>query len=240
MKKLKTTAALALSFAMAFNMNVSVEAKTTPVVKNQVQRVWTQPAMELSHRVGPIQTMASAPGSYLPWYKNTGTTIPAGHTLEYGRYHLIDKLEVGDIIFEPKAGFNITGHIAIIEGKFYDAASDTWYLRTIESTPPCVLRSILDDNAADEEEAQFFRVKGATREQKQAAVDFCISQLGKDYNLDMKKHTSENETGWYCSELVWAAYYKQGFDIEAKGVNEPGVTPRDIARSKAVEAIPYK
>ncbi|MGD9675284.1 MAG: carboxypeptidase regulatory-like domain-containing protein, partial [Candidatus Bipolaricaulia bacterium] len=30
-----------------------------------------------------------------------------------------------------------------------------------------------------------------------------------------QKDPDENETEWYCSELVWAAYYNQGVDIEA-------------------------
>lgn len=40
-------------------------------------------------------------------------------------------------------------------------------------------------------------------------------------DLTFEKNPSEKETEWYCSELVWAAYYHQGVDVEAFPGNIP-------------------
>ena len=68
-------------------------------------------------------------------------------------------------------------------------------------------------------------------------MNFAVSQLGKKYFLDFQKDCNPNEKDWYCSELVWCAYIRVGFDIEYEkkmlGIpfrGEPGVTPRDIIR----------
>lgn len=74
----------------------------------------------------------------------------------------------------------------------------------------------------------------------QAAVEFCIGEIGSSYKLDLAKDTSSSETDWYCSELNWAAYMNQEIDIEAS-IGEPGVTPRDITKySKATELISFE
>ncbi len=49
------------------------------------------------------------------WYYNTGTTLP--HSANYSKYKLLDSVKKGDIIYESKGGFGITGHTAIVEGK---------------------------------------------------------------------------------------------------------------------------
>ena len=93
----------------------------------------------------------------------------------------------------------------------------------------------------DDKDVRIYRVKGATANQKNKAVDFCISQLGKKYFLDLAKNTSKNQKDWYCSELVWAAYKNQGIDIESNDFfNEPGVTPRDIVNSSNTYKVSFK
>lgn len=93
----------------------------------------------------------------------------------------------------------------------------------------------------DDKEVSIYRVKGSTIEQRNKAVDFCISQLGKSYFLDLKKDRSEKQKDWYCSELVWAAYINQGIDIETNDFpNEPGVTPRDIKNSSNTYRVRFK
>lgn len=64
--------------------------------------------------------------------------------------------------------------------------------------------------------------------------------MNRYVNIDFKKNTSYYEKDWYCSELVWAAYYNQGIDIEKTGINEPGVTPRDIRDSSKTYSISIK
>lgn len=53
---------------------------------------------------------------------------------------------------------------------------------------------------------------------KQAAVNFMLNQVGKPYDwgwLWWPGSKSVNSYYWYCSELNWAGYKKQGVDIDA-------------------------
>lgn len=159
------------------------------------------------------------------YYYNTGTICPNEAT--YGKYSLLQNIKVGDVIYEANGGFGITGHIAIVEG-IYSRADGGKYIRVIEAGSFGVARSILDDTRYDDKGVTVLRVRDASETQKNAAINFCISQLGKSYMIDFQKDTSANESDWYCSELVWASYKNQGIDIEVDSLGEPGVTPRDI------------
>lgn len=178
------------------------------------------------------QTLDSSSGS--DYYYDTGTTCPSDAT--YGEYSLISNVQKGDIVYEAKGGFGITGHIAIVEGIY--TCNSRQYIRVIEAISSGVKRGILDDTRVDDKGVKVLRVKSASTAQKKAAVAFCVGELGSSYNLDFAKDTSASETDWYCSELVWAAYKKQGINIETTGwLNEPGITPRDIYRSNKVSKI---
>lgn len=172
------------------------------------------------------------------WYYNTGTSIPSSANPVYSKYKLLSNLQAGDIVYEANGGLGVTGHIAIVEGKFYDSAKKKYYIRIIEAISCGVCRSILDDTRVDDKAVTIYRVSGATSTQKTAALNFCKGELGSSYSCDLKKDTSSAETDWYCSELVWASYKRQGIDIETTGtLNEPGITPRDIARSSKVYKV---
>lgn len=168
------------------------------------------------------------------WYYNTGLSLP--RTANYNKYNLLSVVEKGDIIFESKGGFGITGHIAIVEGKYYSAARKQFYIRVIEAVKPdglpngAVCRGVLDDERVDDKGVSVLRVSIASNTKINTAIEFCKSQLGKEYDLDIpNKDTEANQPDWYCSELVWAAYYRQGIDIETTNtVNQPGITPLDI------------
>lgn len=176
------------------------------------------------------------------WYYNTGTSIPSGVTPNYNRYQLLDKLQPGDIVYETKGGFRITGHIGIVEGIFRDEATGQRYVRIVEAISSAgVTRSILDDDRVADRIDFILRVPNLTQSQKDSAVNFAISQLGKDYKLDLKKDYSPDEPDWYCSELVWAAYYNQGVDIETNDfITEPGVTPHDIFHNEELIRVDFK
>lgn len=171
------------------------------------------------------------------YYYNTGTSCPSKAT--YGKYKLLSNVQKGDIIFEGNGGYGITGHIAVVEG-IYSRGDGTQYIRLIEAIDVGVVRSILDDKRVVDKDVTVLRVKNATSTQINNAVSFCVSQLGKKYKLDFAKDTSKNEKDWYCSELAWAAYKNQGIDIEVGGLNEPGITPRDIKRCNKVKTISIK
>ncbi|MDF2520996.1 MAG: hypothetical protein K0R84_1624 [Clostridia bacterium] len=173
------------------------------------------------------------------WYYNTGTTLP--QPANYSKYNLLSTVKKGDIIYEANGGFGITGHIAIVEGIFWSTTQQQYYIRVIEAISDGVVRSVLDDTRVDDKAVSVYRVIGATSTNITNAVYFCIGELGSSYNLDFAKDTSSSETDWYCSELVWAAYWHQGFDIETDNFfNEPGVTPRDIANSDAVAYVAFQ
>ncbi|PKK40573.1 hypothetical protein ABB02_00106 [Clostridiaceae bacterium JG1575] len=174
------------------------------------------------------------------YYYNTGYSCPSQAI--YSKYNLLDVVEKGDIIFEAKGGFGITGHIAFVEG-IYTRGNGEQYIRLIEALSNSyggVTRSILDDTRVDEKGVTILRVHGATQDIKNAAVSFCRGEIGSSYYLDLAKDTSSSETDWYCSELAWAAYKNQGIDIEVGGLHgEPGVSPRDILHSSKTYPVPY-
>ncbi len=171
----------------------------------------------------------------LKWYYNTGTTLP--QLPQYGRYDLLRRLKVGDILFEANGGYGITAHIAIVEGRFYDVRLDTHYVRVIEAISEGVVRSIIDDQRFDDKAVTILRTAEPFSVRRQA-VEFCVSQIGKKYLLDFAKETSRDQPDWYCSELVWAAYYNLGLDIETDSLlNEPGVTPRDLKNCDKLREI---
>jgi uncharacterized protein YycO len=54
------------------------------------------------------------------------------------------------------------------------------------------------------------RVK-ASPQQKEEAVSYCLSQLGSPFHILSPK----TEDGlWYCSKLIWLAYFKQNIDLD--------------------------
>ena len=83
----------------------------------------------------------------------------------------------------------------------------------------------------------FMRIKSANLSQKQAAIDWAYDRIGAPYQktlippwFDLKIANPDfpNPTAnkWYCMELVWAAYYNQGIDIDSYGWSHPfGVLP---------------
>ena len=60
------------------------------------------------------------------------------------------------------------------------------------------------------------------------AIDFAESQYKAKKPYDWhwsQKQSSENNPSWYCSELVWAAYFNQGIDLEFNSLNIPVLIP---------------
>ena len=63
----------------------------------------------------------------------------------------------------------------------------------------------------------------ATPEQNQAVKKFLVSQVGKGYDyaaimgfLIRRDEAPEDQTKWFCSELVFAAYQSAGIDLLAR------------------------
>lgn len=147
----------------------------------------------------------------------------------------------GNILYESAGGGGFTGHAAIVEGRFYDASQKKYYIRIVEAIDDGVVRSVLDSTRYKERGGHlllFASGINVSSDVRKKAVDFAVSQIGKPYHLNLsRKGYSSSQPDWYCSELVWVSYYCQGVDIEAKGINEPGITPRDIYHSEKLVAV---
>ncbi len=90
---------------------------------------------------------------------------------------------------------------------------------------------------------RYGRVIGANASQRQAAVAFAVSQLGTPYQhlnflrpmLNRSKDPARDATAWYCTELVWAAYWHQGIDLDLRGSLQGPVMPSEICWDDDVE-----
>ncbi len=91
-------------------------------------------------------------------------------------------------------------------------------------------------------------VKTSNESQRQNAIKFAESQLGKPYAhskcflipwFKRPKDPSPDAEAWYCSELVWAAYYNQCIDIDRNGNKIPYVGPTEISSDDDIEMYTY-
>ena len=155
------------------------------------------------------------------WYYNTGLT-PTQKPV-YSRYNLLNIVQKGDIIHE--SGNHHLHHAALVEGIYYSAEYSQYYIRLLEvigyssgeGQADGVCRSILDDDRFDHREATVLRLKDEYKTDAviNSAIAFFISQIGKPYDIDFIGHSpSADELDWYCSQLVWAAFYNQGVNLE--------------------------
>ena len=161
------------------------------------------------------------------WY-NIGTNLP--HSVDYGNGDLLKYLKKGDIVYEGSGGFGITGHIAIVEGIFYDEIYEQYYVRLIEAVDVGVTRGLMTPDRFSNKEVEIYRLTDATDEIIDNAVDFMISQLGKKYQVAVWKNPSNDNNNWYCSELLWAAFYWEGIYLDEDDNDPKGsiVYPKEI------------
>lgn len=226
-------------FVAGYNEQEYSNVKAYEQVYYSILQPRPQPQFKTKNTVSTYSSSSSGSGN--TWYYNIGTSLPSTANPKYSTYKLLSTVQKGDIIFEANGGYGITGHIAVVEGIFYDAQKKINYVRIIEAIDCGVVRSCLDDTRVNDKEVSIYRVTRATATNKTNAVNFCIGELGSSYSLDFAKDTSSSETNWYCSELAWAAYKNQGIDIETTAFfNEPGITPRDIKRSSEVSSVSFK
>ena len=179
----------------------------------------------------------SSSSSGANWYYNTG--VNPMYSPLYTTKNILWVAQPGDILYEDAGGFGLTGHTAIVEGTYYSARFGQFYIRVVEAIGYLsgsagdgdgVCRGVLDGVRYSDREGTLLRVANATEAQKTAAVNFCVNQIGKGYNLDLGHDTSSAQSDWYCSELIWAAYYSQGIDLETDSTMS-GITPHELRDS---------
>jgi hypothetical protein len=233
-----------LAYAESLNVPVHITLQDyincySPIQYNSVAEF--EAAFEMLLSPMPQSTMStySSSGSGSDaWYYNIGTSLPSNATPVYNST-LYSTVQTGDIVYDANGLWGITGHCAIVEGKFHNNAQNVDYIRVIEAISDGVVRSVLDDTRVSDRQTYIYRVNNASSTAKGNAVNFCINELGSSYWIDFIKHTSSAETSWYCSELVWAAYYNQGYNIEVDTNDEPGVTPHDITVNSPYVTLVY-
>ncbi len=165
--------------------------------------------------------------------------------IKYASPSAYDKIEDGDIIIETHTSQFDMGHAAYIydinkhaKGKLSGRST---YIQTIEAVTGGVQFGFLDD----ERMVKFGVVIVRPYENDSLAVDnskkFIYKQLGKPYYLPLTQgsyQTSINAEHWYCSELIYAAYYSTGTYIAYPNKND-WVWPFHILWSTTNDFVSY-
>ena len=168
------------------------------------------------------------------------------YEIEYGDSNLLKYLKPGDIVYERNNAFFIADwvkHIAIVIDVFQGDENNPAYVLMIEAMPSYngndygVVYSLMTPTRFIEKQVSIMRVKNATDEQIQGAIEFAKLQVEQDdiWFLKPWKETDWENNVWYCSELVWAAYYHQGIFLEPH--DNSAVLPEEIYESDAVSTI---
>jgi len=165
-------------------------------------------------------------------------------------------LELGDLVFFDSTfrpgRWNVRGldHVAIYLG-------DNHFVGTMRNT----VKQVAEVNITDYSyffrvlhfvNPLFARVVSATPAQRQAATAWALSRIGDLYQIwDPEKiadPSAQRVTAnrWYCSELVWAAYYQVGIDLDQNGWKRDfpwglpfwsAVSPQEIAADNDVALL---
>lgn len=103
---------------------------------------------------------------------------------------------------------------------------------------PPVTHGVLDDERYDYRGVDVYYVANASYTQKSNAVEFCLSQIGKPWSLEVSllagvSHSS-NTVNWYCSELAWAGYYNAGINLHGSSIPRHIYTPAALASSSSL------
>ncbi|MFU8692747.1 YiiX/YebB-like N1pC/P60 family cysteine hydrolase (plasmid) [Rossellomorea sp. FS2] len=93
---------------------------------------------------------------------------------------------------------------------------------TIEAYPNGGVQYKKNDWKTRYNKVRGFWVKGASLSHYDKAENYAKAQLGEPYNTGFGKWPTDR---WYCSQLVWRAWYQQGFDIDDGG---SVVSPADL------------
>jgi len=164
-------------------------------------------------------------------------------------------LQVGDLLFVEGEWWvpDVSGwdHVAMYygENRFIEAV-DYPGAHVVTVTPLAFYYLWADEIA-------YGTVTTASPQQRLAAVGFARGRLSRPYqdpyecwwaNADPDDPTDPHSDDWYGAELIWAAYYNQGIDIDAHPGPEPPeqggdgihlwVSPQDIADDDDVEVYP--
>ncbi len=155
------------------------------------------PDYSLGSSFDPYDENMEPPFKRLPYYDN----------------NIVDftYVERGDLVYERNQIGGI-GHIGLVVEPHYNTIYGDLIL-TIESVGTKVQYCFLDLYRFVEKNVQLLYTC-ADYDTIENAVYFCERQLAKPYYFDFHRcNTSINSEDWYCSELVYAAFYYSEFDL---------------------------
>lgn len=180
------------------------------------------------------------------WFDNIGNTLDSINIRSKPDYSTIDfrlYLAPGDIIYDTRGIVtSITGHIAIIQGRYYSTQYNMYYLRTIEAGPSGVVFGVFDCTRYSTRISYAYYVPSATETQLASVLTFCDAQLTKNYNTlgalgSGSCNTSIISSSWYCSELIWAAYNYAGINLYGTTVPNNLYTPYALSNSSKLTLV---
>ena len=163
-------------------------------------------------------------------------------------------LQPGDIMFKTVYTCLIYVHTLIFKQYHEDIDKYEFIEAAIDGGVKSDLYDL--DEITNSSKYKFARVTTASDAQKQNAILFAESQIGKHFqwdflykNFDPDDPDDEYSDQWYCSELIWAAYYNcnyhpddnvygRGIDIDCNG--GIFVKPRDIRNDLKVRVFYLK
>jgi hypothetical protein len=176
-----------------------------------------------------------------PKFAKAGFILPPpGHPWDWRKEI---EIKPGDILYDKDAcysdllGIFTIGHVGMYVGEF-ETEGTVYSEQTIESRRKGVNHfDISTWDYPNRDNVYLLRVD-TTQQIRDRTVDFVINQMKarKPYDWHWwQKSADPNSPSWYCSELVWAAYYNQGVDLEHHsweeqqiGYETPYVSPAEI------------
>jgi uncharacterized protein YycO len=80
-----------------------------------------------------------------------------------------------------------------------------------------------------------------TGEQRKNVVNFCLSQIGKPYDVVglasfLLYKELQNDRRWFCSEIVYVAYKQAGIRLQRR-VKQDFISPRDLYISPLLKPV---
>ena len=141
-----------------------------------------------------------------------------------GEYEkLLTVLKPGDIIYEPLAGSIVVdylGHTSMVVDIVRDATYNLEYVLLIEAFDGAgVCYGVLYPERFNGLQAQIKRFSNVSTYTISQAINWALTQIGKPYSIKPTKNPSAENGHWYCSELIWAAFYNQGINLDTGDIN---------------------
>ncbi len=163
------------------------------------------------------------------------------------KMELLTYLKPGDIVYERNNAVifaDWTGHIGMVIDVFEGDEENPPYVLMIEVVlDGGVIYGLMTPARFSGKQVSIMRVKNATDAQIQGAIEWAIEQCESDpkkpWLLVPTKSSSEEAVDWYCSELIWAAYYNQDIHLDEDDLSP--IAPNEMyARDEVATILDYR